>query len=887
MASRNSNFLMTSVAWGAIVASVAAAPTPAFAQDKPASASVSTEAGKNEKNAANSKSVAKSADAKSDAKGVTGKEGAAAGKPEEKKPEDKKSYYVPTRGYRLEPQSDVPPYVRDLGKTFPQFKGIDWLNVGLDSRVRFEYRQNDYRPWTDTGTTPASTQRKPFPNSLWLERTRVYVGVKEILDPFRAVVEFQDSRAFNSIYEYQGQEINQTDLISAYGELYFKNALGKDPRGNDRPITARVGRFHFELLDRRLIAENEFRNTTNNFDGFRLKLGKKENDWDSDSFIMRPVIRYPYQFDRPDWQNIVYGSVFSYRGLSEYATIQPYYLGRIQYADRTNTSAALRVHRETQAPGLRMYGVIGNWDYDIDVNKQFGSIGRLQSILPGVSPGLTSPQLANIEVTVPHNALAWAVDTGYTFSEHPWKPRLSFAYVYGSGSGSPFSYSNSNVDVFYGFNQPFSRNDYIGWNNVKDPKVRIEFSPVKDLKIDSAFSAYWLASPASAWDRANLSAPLGNRGSFMGTEIDFRAKYKLSQYINLTASYARFWPGSFTYSFAPPVAGQAFFPYATTAAYTNNFYNAFGVSGTGTTNGLTAKPSDFFYLEASVNAFGDGQPITKDPVSELMGYVGPSSKEFKAPTWRDVYVGLNAGGAWSNPSTTTVTAPVFTNAASAAVANDAWIRDPSNHLAGFIGGMQLGANWRFDNNVVTGVEADLHGVSGNTDSAMQPSTTRSGSNGFLNYGQRNTQLNYLGTIRGRAGYLVTPRLQIYGTGGMAYGGVISNTALFTLRTSGAPTTNWTLTNANYQNSLVGWTAGGGFEWMFMPNWSFKTEYLYYDLGNVLATSNSGWQYRFSNNQFSNLGTLSTNQDYAASARTRFNGNLVQAGISRHFDLFSN
>lgn len=886
MASRNSKVLMTSVAWGAMVASVAAAPFGAFAQEKPASATVSTEAKKDESGKAEAKSDAKDAKGK-DAKGAKDAkagDGKAGGKADEKKPEDKKSYYTPTRGYRLEPQPDIPPYVRDLGKTYPQFNGIDWLNVGLDSRVRFEYRENDYRPWTDSGTTPTSSQRKYFPNSLWLSRTRVYVGVKEILDPFRAVVEFQDSRAFNSIYEYQGQEINQTDLISAYGELYFKDAFGKDPRGNDRPLTIRGGRFHLELLDRRLIAENEFRNTTNTFEGFRLKIGKKENDWDSDSFIMRPLVRLPYQFDRPDWQNIIYGSVFSYRGWGPEATIQPYFLGRTQFADQTNTSAAARVHRETYAPGLRMYGIVGNWDYDIDVNKQFGAIGRLQSI-NGIAPGVGGLPLSNIEVTVPHNALAWAIDTGYTFSDHPWKPRLSFNYVYGSGNGSPFNYSNSNFDIFYGFNQPFSRNDYFAWNNIKDPKVRIEFSPVKNLQIDSAFSAYWLADAASAWDRANLFAPLGNRGSFLGTEVDFRARYKLSQFINLTASYAHFWPGSFTYSFAPPVAGQAVFPYATTAAYTNNFFTAFGVSGTGTTNGLTAKPTDFFYLEATVNAFGDGQPITKDPVSELLGYVGPSSKEFKAPSWRDVYVGLNGGGAWSHPSTTTLTAPVFNNAASKALANAAWIRDSSDSLAGFLGGMQIGANYRFDTNIVAGVEADLHGVSGNTSNTMQGSSVIAGGNAFLNYGQRTTTLNYLGTIRGRAGYLVTPKLQVYGTGGMAYGGVISNTALFTLRTSGG-SGNWTLTNPSYQSSLVGWTAGGGGEWMFMPNWSLKAEYLYYDLGTVQAGGDGGWQYRVSNNVWSNLGSLSTTQDYAATTRTRFNGNLIQAGVNRHFDLFS-
>ena len=115
---------------------------------------------------------------------------------------------------------------------------------------------------------------------------------------------------------------------------------------------------------------------------------------------------------------------------------------------------------------------------------------------------------------------------------------------------------NNNVDTFYGFNQPFSRNDYIGWNNVKDPKVRIEFEPLKNTKIDTAFSAYWLASASSPWDRANLSAPLGNRGTFMGTEFDFRVRQKVNQFINITASYARFWPGSYTSSFAPPTQQQ-------------------------------------------------------------------------------------------------------------------------------------------------------------------------------------------------------------------------------------------------------------------------------------------------------------------------------------------
>jgi opacity protein-like surface antigen len=41
----------------------------------------------------------------------------------------------------------------------------------------------------------------------------------------------------------------------------------------------------------------------------------------------------------------------------------------------------------------------------------------------------------------------------------------------------------------------------------------------------------------------------------------------------------------------------------------------------------------------------------------------------------------------------------------------------------------------------------------------------------------NAKVDYLGTVRGRAGYLVMPPLLTYLTGGLAYGGASSNTTL--------------------------------------------------------------------------------------------------------------
>ncbi len=86
-------------------------------------------------------------------------------------------------------------------------------------------------------------------------------------------------------------------------------------------------------------------------------------------------------------------------------------------------------------------------------------------------------------------------------------------------------------------------------------------------------------------------------------------------------------------------------------------------------------------------------------------------------------------------------------------------------------------------------------------------------------------LTWLGTFRGRLGWLATPQFLIYGTGGLAVGETkISNSAFAPLV---IPPLNAASESSKTQ---AGWTAGGGVEWMFAPNWSLKAEYLYVDLG---------------------------------------------------------
>jgi outer membrane immunogenic protein len=262
-----------------------------------------------------------------------------------------------------------------------------------------------------------------------------------------------------------------------------------------------------------------------------------------------------------------------------------------------------------------------------------------------------------------------------------------------------------------------------------------------------------------------------------------------------------------------------------------------------------------------------------------------------APLWKGFYVGLNAGGTWGNNNPVNVsTYPAGTYANSSAVywaMGNTTVNSNLSNANGFIGGGQIGYNWQptyGGYSFVTGAEADIQGIAG---------VSNGNRNGYLvgpgaaanetvsNFSSTSASMQFLGTVRGRVGWLVTPTLLIYGTGGLAYGGVSFNRSTTSIETA-AGVNQWiALGNATYSNTQVGWTAGGGLEWMFMPNWSAKAEYLYYDLGNISATSVSTISPLVTSN------TLSTAQLFRSSTISgRINGNLIRAGVNYHFNLAS-
>jgi outer membrane immunogenic protein len=236
--------------------------------------------------------------------------------------------------------------------------------------------------------------------------------------------------------------------------------------------------------------------------------------------------------------------------------------------------------------------------------------------------------------------------------------------------------------------------------------------------------------------------------------------------------------------------------------------------------------------------------------------------------WCGWYIGLNAGwvGSANNNITNTGTDTGDFGFGSLLTIFGAIPGSISDSLSGFIGGGQIGYNWQ-TGNVVAGVEADFDGASAKkTVNAVFPGTDVV----FPITTIYRSQLDWLSTLRGRLGFMASPNVLLFVTGGLAVGEV--KTANAATCPEFLPPCSAEATTANTNTSIrAGGTAGGGIEWMVAPHWSIKAEYLYASLGRTNSTIT--YNYPF-------LGVTTAVSSLTSSVRNNYN--IARAGVNWHF-----
>lgn len=265
-------------------------------------------------------------------------------------------------------------------------------------------------------------------------------------------------------------------------------------------------------------------------------------------------------------------------------------------------------------------------------------------------------------------------------------------------------------------------------------------------------------------------------------------------------------------------------------------------------------------LLAIIAASSAGAADLSQPV-----YKAPPPAPAPVYNWTGFYIGGNAGwiGSADNTLSNTGTDTGLGGLGTGLAIGEIPVSLSDFNTSGFIGGAQAGYNWQLSPMWVWGVEADIDWADAKKDFSTGPITVLGHVPTTTDFSR---DLDWLGTVRGRIGITPTGPFLLYATGGFAYGQTKVGNAF--ICPTCAPAASTEVGTANTASNVsTGWTAGGGLEWAFAPNWSVKAEYLYVDLGSHSSTIT----YTYGANTSSLTSTV---QDHE---------NIVRAGINYKFN----
>jgi outer membrane immunogenic protein len=184
----------------------------------------------------------------------------------------------------------------------------------------------------------------------------------------------------------------------------------------------------------------------------------------------------------------------------------------------------------------------------------------------------------------------------------------------------------------------------------------------------------------------------------------------------------------------------------------------------------------------------------------------PAGAYTKAPpvdpapmSWSGCYLGGNVGAGWDR-----------VNAGEVGFAGvpTPFLDYGSNTGSSLIGGGQIGCDYQFNSNWVVGLQgkAEFGDINSSNLVAAFPGITAA-------FKLKNTE-----TLTARLGYTIAPTVLAYVKGGAAWSNVYA--AATAVGVAGE--------TADFR--MMGYTVGGGLEWMFAPGWSVFGEYNYMDFG---------------------------------------------------------
>jgi hypothetical protein len=138
----------------------------------------------------------------------------------------------------------------------------------------------------------------------------------------------------------------------------------------------------------------------------------------------------------------------------------------------------------------------------------------------------------------------------HTFDSLPLRPRLFSEYGFASGDRNPDDGLRGTFDQLYpNVHDHHGLADAVGWQNLREVRAGMRFSPRRNWTLAGAYCDWWLANPTDAFYNASggivARDTKGLSGSHIGEEFDAETSYRINRQLELGAGIGHILPGSF------------------------------------------------------------------------------------------------------------------------------------------------------------------------------------------------------------------------------------------------------------------------------------------------------------------------------------------------------
>lgn len=378
---------------------------------------------------------------------------------------------------------------------------VDGLSVTGAVRLRYEFIDGQ--------------ARAGFNESDQLLNVRTNILAEYRRANVRFGVELFDSRVWgdNPGTPVTTNEVNTLEPVQAYVAADLGSVLGK---GTTLALTA--GRMTLNLGSRRLVAADDYRNTTSGYTGVRADFAGPRG-WKATLIYTLPQVRQPeddagiragrIELDRESFDLVLWGGQISKaKALGETtAELTYFHLGERDSPGRPTRDRSL----DTFGGRLIAEPRAGAFDYEVEAFYQTGHAST--------SLALAAPQ-QSVSATFVH------ADLGYTFAGK-WAPRLSLEFDRASGDNPGGSYGR--FDTLFGMRRadlaPAGLHNAIARTNLVAQGVRIEATPSSRLDWFAAYRALWLAAAEDSFSSTGVRDASGRSGDFAGHQLEARVRY--------------------------------------------------------------------------------------------------------------------------------------------------------------------------------------------------------------------------------------------------------------------------------------------------------------------------------------------------------------------------